>query len=160
TGGVEPQDPGAGRTGRRGECPIRGIGSEPRESEHDDHRATRLRAPRLRLPALWRDAPDALSRRVSTMSRRAAHPVPARGQGGGCRGLRAQDERHPQRDRDQGLTLLASRAHRWGGLVTQEGAGYRWGGLVTQEGAGYRMLPVWPREYRPGCGHTARPWGS
>src|SRR5713101_1206047 len=22
------------------------------------------------------------------------------------------------------------------------------------------MLPVWPREYRPGCGHTARPCGS
>lgn len=24
----------------------------------------------------------------------------------------------------------------------------------------YRMLPVWPSEYRPGCGHTHRPCGS
>jgi Molybdopterin oxidoreductase Fe4S4 domain len=23
-----------------------------------------------------------------------------------------------------------------------------------------RMLPVWPREYRPGCGQTVSPWGS
>jgi hypothetical protein len=23
-----------------------------------------------------------------------------------------------------------------------------------------RKLPVWPSEYRPGCGQTVRPWGS
>ena len=25
--------------------------------------------------------------------------------------------------------------------------------------SGYRVIPVWPSEYRPGCGQTHRPWG-
>ena len=33
------------------------------------------------------------------------------------------------------------------------------GARAKPNGSHYRMLPVWPREYLPGCGQTERPCG-